>query len=274
MTAPFVVNLHMPIDAEDREVAAELQSMLVELIDLALIGKQVHWNVEGPHFRSLHLELDELVDAWRALGDDVAERAGTLGAAPDGQAATVASQSDHAASGRPPQGLRRGQGGCRPGNRGRGTRASAHRSRSRPRPGFGGPPHRGAAHTREAALDPAGAACALLRRHPPGGALSDGSEAAERRPGPLRARPRSTVGGRVDRGVGAHRSGPGWLLHWGGSPISLRSDVPRESPDAPGSRKWGPAPIRGWVRRVDSSSASRAQSVWGRRGAEDGRWGA
>jgi len=189
MTAPFVVNLHMPIDAEDREVAAELQSMLVELIDLALIGKQVHWNVEGPHFRSLHLELDELVDAWRALGDDVAERAGTLGAAPDGQAATVASQSDHAASGRPPQGLRRGQGGCRPGNRGRGTRASAHRSRSRPRPGFGGPPHRGAAHTREAALDPAGAACALLRRHPPGGALSDGSEAAERRPGPLRARP-------------------------------------------------------------------------------------
>jgi starvation-inducible DNA-binding protein len=83
----------MPIDAEDREVAAELQSMLVELIDLALIGKQVHWNVEGPHFRSLHLELDELVDAWRALGDDVAERAGTLGAAPDGQAATVASFS-------------------------------------------------------------------------------------------------------------------------------------------------------------------------------------
>jgi hypothetical protein len=48
MTAPFVVNLHMPIDAEDREVAAELQSMLVELIDLALIGKQVHWNVERP----------------------------------------------------------------------------------------------------------------------------------------------------------------------------------------------------------------------------------
>jgi starvation-inducible DNA-binding protein len=93
MATPLVVNFHMPIDAEDREVAAELQSMLVELIDLALIGKQVHWNVEGPHFRSLHLELDELVDTWRALGDDVAERAVTLGAAPDGQAATVASFS-------------------------------------------------------------------------------------------------------------------------------------------------------------------------------------
>ena len=152
MTAPFVVNLHMPIDAEDREVAAELQSMLVELIDLALIGKQVHWNVEGPHFRSLHLELDELVDAWRALGDDVAERGNAWRRARRPGRDRRELQSDHAASGRPPQGLRRGQGGCRPGNRGRGTRASAHRSRSRPRPGFGGPPHRGGAHTREAAL--------------------------------------------------------------------------------------------------------------------------
>ena len=74
MPAPLIVNFHMPIDAEDREVIAELQSMLVELIDLALIGKQAHWNVEGPHFRSLHLELDELVDTWRSLGDQVAER--------------------------------------------------------------------------------------------------------------------------------------------------------------------------------------------------------
>ena len=80
MPAPLIVNFHMPIDAEDREVIAELQSMLVELIDLALIGKQAHWNVEGPHFRSLHLELDELVDTWRSLGDQVAEREVTLGA--------------------------------------------------------------------------------------------------------------------------------------------------------------------------------------------------
>jgi hypothetical protein len=47
MPAPFIVNFHMPIDAEDRGVIAVLQSMLVELIDLALIGKQAHWNVEG-----------------------------------------------------------------------------------------------------------------------------------------------------------------------------------------------------------------------------------
>jgi hypothetical protein len=65
MTAPEITSFHLPIDAHDREVVAELQSMLVELIDLALMGKQAHWNVEGPHFRSLHLELDELVDTWR-----------------------------------------------------------------------------------------------------------------------------------------------------------------------------------------------------------------
>jgi starvation-inducible DNA-binding protein len=73
----------------DREVAVELQGMLVDLVDLALIGKHAHWNVEGPHFRSVHLELDELVDAWQRLGDDVAERAVALGAAPDGQAEAI-----------------------------------------------------------------------------------------------------------------------------------------------------------------------------------------
>jgi hypothetical protein len=31
------VNFHLPVDPQDREVVAELQSMLVELIDLALI---------------------------------------------------------------------------------------------------------------------------------------------------------------------------------------------------------------------------------------------
>jgi len=86
VTAQF----HLPIAAAEREVAVELQAMLVDLVDLALIGKHAHWNVEGPHFRSVHRELDELVDAWRALGDDVAERAVVLGAAPDGQSEAIA----------------------------------------------------------------------------------------------------------------------------------------------------------------------------------------
>jgi starvation-inducible DNA-binding protein len=86
VTAQF----HVPIAAADREVAVDLQGMLVDLVDLALIGKHAHWNVEGPHFRSVHLELDELVDAWRRLGDDVAERAVALGAAADGQSEAIA----------------------------------------------------------------------------------------------------------------------------------------------------------------------------------------
>jgi len=75
------------------EVGEQLQSTLVELIDLSLLGKQLHWTVVGPHFRSLHLQLDELVDSWRELADTVAERAVALGFMPDGQSATVAADT-------------------------------------------------------------------------------------------------------------------------------------------------------------------------------------
>jgi starvation-inducible DNA-binding protein len=88
--AEMTVNFHIPLDAERQAVAVELQDMLVDLIDLTLIGKHLHWNVEGRLFRSVHTELDDLVDAWRMLSDDVAERAVTIGASPDGQVETIA----------------------------------------------------------------------------------------------------------------------------------------------------------------------------------------
>jgi starvation-inducible DNA-binding protein len=93
--APTVSQAHLPpLGARQREeVGGELQASLLELIDLSLLGKQLHWNVVGPYFRSLHLQLDELVDAWRELGDTVAERSVALGHAPDGQAGTVAAGS-------------------------------------------------------------------------------------------------------------------------------------------------------------------------------------
>ena len=83
---------HLPaLGAHQREeVGNQLQAMLVELIDLALVGKQLHWNITGPLFRPLHEQLDELVDSWRQLSDVVAERAVALGYVPDGQAAAVA----------------------------------------------------------------------------------------------------------------------------------------------------------------------------------------
>ncbi|TML98482.1 MAG: DNA starvation/stationary phase protection protein [Actinobacteria bacterium] len=81
------------LHSDVREVGEALQEVLVDLVDLSLLGKHAHWNVEGATFHSLHLQLDELVDEWRALSDDVAERAATLGFAPDAQAATVARDS-------------------------------------------------------------------------------------------------------------------------------------------------------------------------------------
>jgi starvation-inducible DNA-binding protein len=74
-------------------VVKDLQATLVELIDLSLLGKQAHWNVVGPNFRSIHLQLDEIVDAARLASDRVAERIATVGAAPDGRASAVAASS-------------------------------------------------------------------------------------------------------------------------------------------------------------------------------------
>lgn len=65
---------------EEAEIAkAYLQEVLVDLIDLTLQAKQAHWNVVGPRFRSVHLELDDLVEITRRFGDTVAERIVTLG---------------------------------------------------------------------------------------------------------------------------------------------------------------------------------------------------
>jgi starvation-inducible DNA-binding protein len=87
---------HLPAIAEhERKQAGNLlQSTLVELIDLALIGKQLHWNITGHGFRDLHLALDELVDEWQELGDLVAERGVAIGHPVDGRASAVAEQSE------------------------------------------------------------------------------------------------------------------------------------------------------------------------------------
>jgi len=86
---------HPTLRHEEREaIGAELQAILVALIDLSLAGKQAHWNVIGPNFRALHLQLDELIDEWREAADGVAERAVALGHAPDGRVGTVAARTE------------------------------------------------------------------------------------------------------------------------------------------------------------------------------------
>ncbi len=86
---------HLPALGEHHraEAGRELQATLVELVDLSLIGKQLHWNIIGRPFKPLHEHLDELVDSWRDLSDTVAERAVALGVTPDGRAGTVAAGS-------------------------------------------------------------------------------------------------------------------------------------------------------------------------------------
>ncbi len=70
-----------------------LQASLVTLLDLSLVLKQAHWNVVGNNFRSLHLQLDEIINTVRNATDEVAERIVTIGRAADGRASTIAGQS-------------------------------------------------------------------------------------------------------------------------------------------------------------------------------------
>lgn len=68
---------------------ANLQKVLVDLIELHLQGKQAHWNVVGANFRDLHLQLDSLVDVAREASDTIAERMRALNEVPDGRSDTV-----------------------------------------------------------------------------------------------------------------------------------------------------------------------------------------
>jgi starvation-inducible DNA-binding protein len=92
-----------PLGAPAREeVGRELEATLIDLIDLSLWGKQLHWTVVGALFQVVHERLDELVDSWRELADTVAERSVAVGHWPDGQAQAVAAGKNYAAVERGP----------------------------------------------------------------------------------------------------------------------------------------------------------------------------
>lgn len=72
------------------QLGGHLQQLLVDLIDLHLQGKQLHWNVVGKNFRDTHLVLDEVVDAAREFSDVIAERMRAVYLTPDARSKTVA----------------------------------------------------------------------------------------------------------------------------------------------------------------------------------------
>ena len=103
--AADIVSFHAPANLFEN-----LQKVLVDLIELHLQGKQVHWNIVGTNFRDLHLQLDSIVDIAREGSDTIAERMRALDAVPDGRSDTVVAthnRSGHTA------GSRRGRGGRR-----------------------------------------------------------------------------------------------------------------------------------------------------------------
>ncbi|TNB76422.1 DNA starvation/stationary phase protection protein [Arthrobacter sp. BB-1] len=74
-------------------LAGNLQTVLTDLIELHLQGKQAHWNVVGTNFRDLHLQLDEIIAAARLFADQAAERMRALHALPDGRSSTVSADT-------------------------------------------------------------------------------------------------------------------------------------------------------------------------------------
>ena len=143
-----------PLSDENLKTVSEaLQGALVDLVDLALVAKQIHWNVVGPRFRSVHLQLDEVVTVARTHSDTVAERSAALGVSPDGRAATVAVGSGIGVT---PEGwVDVGGGGRARGGAGRGDLPHARASDGDrgSGPGEPGHPHRDHRGPGEAALD-------------------------------------------------------------------------------------------------------------------------
>ena len=83
--------MQSPLPDDDRRTTGDvLQGTLVDLLDLSLIGKQAHWNIVGPRFRTIHFQLDDVVSTARSYADTVAERAAAVGVPPDGRASTIA----------------------------------------------------------------------------------------------------------------------------------------------------------------------------------------
>ena len=82
----------LPLDNESAAIVTEnLQTTLIDLKALSLVTKQLHWNIRGPHFKPIHLQLDEVYEACEEGADEVAERIATLGVPANAQPSDLTS---------------------------------------------------------------------------------------------------------------------------------------------------------------------------------------
>lgn len=74
------MNINVGISKEDRARSAKaLSALLADTYTLYLKTHGYHWNVEGPHFQSLHIQfMEQYTEMWTAV-DELAERIRALG---------------------------------------------------------------------------------------------------------------------------------------------------------------------------------------------------
>ncbi|WP_455189869.1 DNA starvation/stationary phase protection protein Dps [Foliimonas ilicis] len=92
------MNMHKTLNdlkSNTKKVSIEiLNARLADAIDLALITKQAHWNIKGPHFIAVHEMLDGFRKDIDAHVDTIAERAVQLGGTAYGTTQNVADKSN------------------------------------------------------------------------------------------------------------------------------------------------------------------------------------
>jgi starvation-inducible DNA-binding protein len=79
MAVDYIVNSEKETRMSNKPVTDALKAALADTYTLQLKTQNYHWNVEGTHFRSLHLLFEEQYNELFAAVDVIAERIRTLG---------------------------------------------------------------------------------------------------------------------------------------------------------------------------------------------------